>query len=152
MKAVLGIDPGVRGGISVIGPSGSSVFVQGFRPNVPADEFSKIVDGALKALWGLGGSDCFMEKVHSMPRDGHVGAFTFGRINGLPEGCLGARGVRPWRVYPMMWQAKMGCLSCGNKNITKRKAQKLFPTKKITHSIADSLLIAEYGRRVLASF
>jgi hypothetical protein len=36
----------------------------------------------------------------------------------------------------------------GDKNITKRKAQELFPEIKITHAIADSLLIAEYGRRV----
>jgi hypothetical protein len=39
----------------------------------------------------------------------------------------------------------------GDKNITKRKAQELFPEIKITHAIADSLLIAEYGRRLCST-
>ncbi len=44
------------------------------------------------------------------------------------------------------WQKEMGCLTKGDKNVTKRRAQELFPTLKITHAIADALLIAEYGR------
>jgi len=32
--------------------------------------------------------------------------------------------------------------------VSKRKAQELFPAIKITHAIADALLIAEYGRRM----
>jgi hypothetical protein len=38
-------------------------------------------------------------------------------------------------------------LSKGDKNVTKRKAQELFPSLKITHATADALLIAEYLRR-----
>jgi hypothetical protein len=40
-------------------------------------------------------------------------------------------------------------MSKGDKNVTKRRAQQLFPQLKVTHAIADALLIAEYGRRVL---
>jgi len=50
-------------------------------------------------------------------------------------------------VYPMMWQAKMECLTGGNKNVSKHRAQELFPGVRITHAVADALLIAEYGRR-----
>ena len=42
----------------------------------------------------------------------------------------------------------MSWLSKGDKNVTKSRAQELFPELKITHAIADALLIAEYGRRV----
>jgi len=35
----------------------------------------------------------------------------------------------------------------GDKNVSKRRAQELFPEIKITHAIADALLIAEYARR-----
>jgi hypothetical protein len=31
--------------------------------------------------------------------------------------------------------------------VSKRKAQELFPGIKVTHAIADALLIAEYNRR-----
>jgi hypothetical protein len=36
----------------------------------------------------------------------------------------------------------------GNKNITKQKAQELFPGIKVTHAIADALLIATYGKSI----
>jgi hypothetical protein len=42
----------------------------------------------------------------------------------------------------------MQCLTGGDKNISKRRAQELFPSLKITHAVADALLIAEYGRRL----
>lgn len=42
----------------------------------------------------------------------------------------------------------MGCLTNGDKNITKQRAQQLFPSAKVTHKIADALLLAEYCRRV----
>jgi hypothetical protein len=35
----------------------------------------------------------------------------------------------------------------GDKNVSKRKAQELFPQLKITHATADALLLAEFGRR-----
>jgi hypothetical protein len=40
-------------------------------------------------------------------------------------------------------------MSAGNKNVTKTRAAQLFPGVKMTHAIADALLIAEYGRRCL---
>jgi len=41
----------------------------------------------------------------------------------------------------------MGCLTKGDKNVSKRRAQELFPALKVTHAIADALLIAEFARR-----
>ena len=51
-------------------------------------------------------------------------------------------------VAPQVWQKVLGCLSRGDKNVTKAKAQQLFPAIKVTHAIADALLLAEYARRV----
>jgi hypothetical protein len=42
----------------------------------------------------------------------------------------------------------MRCLTKGDKNVSKARAQELFPALKITHATADALLIAEYGRRL----
>jgi hypothetical protein len=50
-------------------------------------------------------------------------------------------------VLPVKWQTVMGCRSGGDKNITKARAQQLFPHVKVTHAIADALLLAEFCRR-----
>jgi hypothetical protein len=51
------------------------------------------------------------------------------------------------RVRPQAWQKAMGCLTKGDKNVSKRRAQELFPSLKVTHATADALLIAEFNRR-----
>lgn len=71
--------------------------------------------------------------------------------------CLAA-GLRVEYVSPQKWQRALGLLSKGRglgqgdtakKNRNKAKAQELFPGVKVTHAIADALLLAEYGRRTL---
>ncbi|MCQ9208866.1 MAG: hypothetical protein NG712_05760, partial [Omnitrophica bacterium] len=74
-------------------------------------------------------------------------AFTFGKNMGWWEGVLVALQIPFQRVYPLKWQTFMSCRTGGNKNISKARAQELFPKIKVTHAIADALLIAEYGRR-----
>lgn len=101
-------------------------------------------------LKAYGSRACFMEKVGQIRGDSAQGAFTFGHIDGLLRGALYASGINPCSVYPQAWQAAMECPTGGQKNISKARAAGLFPGEKITHTIADSLLIAEYGRRRLS--
>jgi hypothetical protein len=51
------------------------------------------------------------------------------------------------RVRPAAWQKALGCLTGGDKNVSKRRAQELFPQLKVTHATADALLIAYYGTK-----
>jgi hypothetical protein len=60
---------------------------------------------------------------------------------------LTAAGIPFERISPQAWQKSLGCMTGGDKNISKRRAQELFPTMNVTHATADALLIAEYGRR-----
>jgi hypothetical protein len=60
---------------------------------------------------------------------------------------LTAAAIPFTRVRPQVWQKELGCLTKGDKNISKRKAQELFPSMKVTHATADSLLIATYGTK-----
>ena len=89
-----------------------------------------------------------LEKVHAMPRQGVVSSFKFGESFGFCQGMLVAAGVRFELHTPQKWQKHMGCMSRGDKNVTKAKAQQLFPGTKITHAIADALLLADYARRI----
>lgn len=89
-----------------------------------------------------------IEKVQSAPQQGVVSVFTFGSGYGFLRGCLCSLGFAFDEVRPAIWQTKLGCLTKGDKNVTKAKASQLFPAVKVTHSVADALLIAEYNMRV----
>jgi len=138
----IGVDPGVNGAIAWI--------VDG-KPCV-----EKMPD-TLQDLWLLVESivyhdhpynpNCraYLEAVSSSPQMGVVSSFTFGRGYGNLEMALTAAGIPFERVRPQVWQKSLGCLTKGDKNITKRKAQEMFPGIKVTHATADALLIAHYG-------
>jgi crossover junction endodeoxyribonuclease RuvC len=89
-----------------------------------------------------------IEKVHSMPKQGVASSFKFGQSYGFLRGCLVASGIPFEEVSPQVWQKELGCLSKGDKNVTKARAQSLFPQLRITHATADALLICEYARRL----
>lgn len=141
---VLGIDPGRNGGCAWIRdgrPCAEKL------PESPYD-LATILRGIIREE-SLGMVYAYVEKVSSSPQMGVVSAFTFGRGIGMIEGVLATLEIPVTFVRPQQWQKALGCLTKGDKNVSKLKTQQLFPALKITHAIADSLLIAEYGRRDL---
>ncbi len=163
--AVIGVDPGVHGGLAVLRADGTCVHLRAFRPDMTRGEFNSAIRCAVGELRYAGGSAAFLEQVGyigghgpACPQcgkkgggDGGQGSFTFGRAYGWAELALTANGVVPRDVRPQMWQAKMDCLTGGDKRVSKAKAVELFPRERITLAVADALLIAEHGRRVLLS-
>ena len=152
--AVMGVDPGTTGAVSVLGSAMSDsakiLYAQKFSPDMTRPQFKELMREAVRKLRVAGGEDVYLEKVGFKRGDGGQGAFTFGRIYGWCETALEHHDLVIHDVYPAIWQGRLGCLSGGNKNVTKRKAIELFGDQvKVTHAIADSLLIAEYGRRRL---
>jgi crossover junction endodeoxyribonuclease RuvC len=89
----------------------------------------------------------YIEKAHSMPNQGVASSFKFGYGYGFLIGVLTALKIPYEMVTPNTWQKALSCQSKGDKNVTKAKAQQLFPNHTWIHSTADSVLIAEYGRR-----
>lgn len=149
MIAVLGIDPGVKGGMALLAGDGRVVHVRAFQPTMTRQDLSAAILTGMQLLKLEGSLNVYLEKVNTRPGEGHQGAFTFGRVYGGLEQAVLAHGAKLHDVYPMMWQARLECMSGGNKNVTKARAAHLFPSVKLTHMIADALLIAEYGRRCL---
>ena len=143
---VIGIDPGTNGGIA---------WITDGKPCVEK------MPGSLRDLWDLicditnhprstvdgRKYKAYIEQVHSSPQMGVKSAFTFGNGFGHLEMALTAAGIPFERVRPQVWQKAMGCMTKGDKNVSKRKAQELFPSIKVTHAIADALLIASYGAK-----
>lgn len=140
----LGIDPGKTGGISFHHSMGE-VSATGFsKKHTNRDRYDVI-----KAYQDRDVKRCIaiIEKVHTMPKQGIVSAGNFMKGYGFLLGCLTALEIPFEYVTPQKWQRYLGCLSKGDKNVTKQKAQELFPHLKITHAVADALLIGEYLKR-----
>jgi hypothetical protein len=76
---------------------------------------------------------------------GVVSAFSFGRGYGNLEMALTAARIPFERVRPQVWMKALGCMTKGDKNITKKLASELFPNIKCTHAVSDALLLAYYG-------
>ena len=159
--AILGLDPGVNGGLALLTIGGGLVAVSAVSAlKTEAALVRQLL--SYRDIFPQGGVVAYLEKVGYIRGDGGKGSFTFGKMYGFLRGVLGALAVPVRDVYPAVWQGRMGCLSRGNKNVTKRMAESKFPMyrtfsqgngrgatpKAITHAIADALLIAEYGRRI----
>jgi hypothetical protein len=151
-SAVLGVDPGTQGAASVLNSQGDPVFIGPFRPDMTESELVHVAELAAAALRREKSNICYFEKVGYRPSDGGQGAYTFGLVNGLVRGALRALKVDIKLVAPMLWQSKLNCLTSGNKAVSRRRAQEIFPSalpttmyKYQADNIADSLLIARYG-------
>jgi len=84
-------------------------------------------------------------------RMGATSAFTFGQQVGRLHMALTAAGIPYDVATPRRWQKELGCMSGGDKHVCKRRAEQLFPSVRVTLRNCDSLLIAEYCRRVFSN-
>lgn len=142
-KYIVGIDPGKKGAITLMDMSGEHWHTYNTEKLTEHDMASILLNNADKIRV------CYIELIRSMPAAarGSIGAFVFGRNCGTWIGILAAARVKYIEVTPQKWMGHLRCRTKGDKNVTKRKAQELFPRLKITHANADSILIAEYGRQ-----
>jgi crossover junction endodeoxyribonuclease RuvC len=143
MKLYIGLDPGQNGSIS-------------FHPEIGRPWAIKMpeTDKELMDTLCAYGDACLdyesvamLEQVHSMPGQGVSSSFKFGEGYGKLQMALCAAGIPYQRVTPQKWQKDLQCLTKGDKNVSKRRAQELFPAIKVTHAIADGLLIGLYCKR-----
>lgn len=144
MKVWIGIDPGINGGIACIYQDGKVTADK--MPETEKDLFELLSRAIIKTQ-----PFALLERVSSSPQMGVKSAFTFGQGYGALRMALIALGIAHETVNPAKWQKSIGCLTGGDKNVSKARAQQLFPSIKITHAKADSLLLAEYNRRTFGS-
>lgn len=149
---VIGIDPGLSGGIAINWPPSKPVAEK--MPATPTD----LLELLRRYIFVNESSVAFIEKVNAGPKMGSSAAFKFGQNVGQILALCVACGFRIEYVSPQKWQRALGLIVSGRglgqndtakKNRNKARAQELFPGIKITHAIADALLIAEFGRRQL---
>lgn len=144
-RVFIGTDPGKNGGLAVLNATGAILDLFKFTDATERDIHTYFADakewGRGEPVWAV------IERVSASPQMGVTSAFTFGRGYGFLRGCLIGCGIPFDEVAPQTWQKLLGCRTGGDKNISKAKAQQLFPDAKVTHAVADALLLAEYARR-----
>lgn len=141
----LGIDPGVLGGMVWLDDNAN--IIRAIKmPETPMD--------ILDALTDTDGADtvCYLEDVgQGIPGQSSKATATFARHNGHLEMALMAMGIPTIKVRPQKWQKALGLLSRPgdtkqkHKNAIKAWVQLLYPTQKVTLTLADAIAIARYG-------
>lgn len=151
----LGVDPGKSGGLALLRQDGS-VATALAMPQTERDLLDVVADlDRFSDPTDSGPVHAALERVSASPQMGVVSAFTFGRGYGALLMALTAARIPFDLVSPRTWQPYMGVVYAGrakqggrDKNISKRRAQQCWPMMKITHAIADALLLAEFCRRM----
>lgn len=148
MRLFIGVDPGRGGGIAHINETGAVICIS----KMPATE-----QDLYRAIYlpvnvtGPASFTAVIEHVWSIPGQG--GAFAFGKNVGSCLMALTAARIPFTEVLPRVWQKAMGirypkgATDTQKKNLTKRRAQQLFPTVDVTHATSDALLLADFCRR-----
>lgn len=171
MKYYIGIDPGVKGCISIVDETGKfieSFFLLKNAKNVDTVEISNTLLNLSKYE-----DNChvIIENIHAIFGSSAKGTFNFGFIAGLIEGVIATIGLPYTKVNPKIWQKEMfRGVNVITKPSTTGKTQvidtkkmsflvshRIFPTvdlrrtskcKNEDDNFSDSLLMAEYGRRM----
>lgn len=145
----LGIDPGKSGGLAWLDHRGQLVT----KCKMPAEDEHLLEVVGSYATWNPAPDYvcCVMERVSSMPGEGHRGAFTFGEGFGKLKMALTAARV-PYQLSNLTQVGKMlglrsrqkGELKTHWKHYLRGEAERLFPQETIALWAADALLFAHY--------
>jgi len=142
----MGIDPGLTGGIAVVGEDRSLV-MSFAMPRTERDILELIQEHAE-------GTRAVIEIVHAMPGNGVSSMFRFGENYGGLRMALISSKIPFVSIRPQDWQKSLGIPRREEndtqtvwKNKLKARAQEMYPQSKVTLAIADAILIAEYCRR-----
>ncbi|HOX08201.1 MAG TPA: hypothetical protein PK280_17535 [Planctomycetota bacterium] len=154
MRWIIGIDPGLDGGLAAISPEGLHLAAM---PTAAVGKHRQIDEQAIVS-WLLAHHPAvvFIEHVGARPGQGVVSMFTFGTGWGLVRGICAGMALPYEMVRPQEWQGKM--LAGQPKGAEYLVASRLWPSadwkasdraQKAHEGMVDAALIAEYGRRQL---
>ncbi len=144
---ILGIDPGISGGIALIARTGSLAWAEAMpvlRSAVP------LIDAQTLSEWlrRESGVDVFayVERAQSFPGQGIASAFNYGAHFGSILTALGDLGIGVELVSPAVWKKAAGLSKDKREAVAKvRQFYPRFPLKASQDGIAEAILIARHG-------
>lgn len=157
VDVVMGIDPGLKGGIAFLPANGKGTAVYKMpiaarelaggtiKRNVDEDLLRDLIEkhkptvAWIEDVWAHGGGKGKEER-----KDGVVGAFSFGEGKGILRGVLGGLRVPRRYVAPITWKNRLHLTA--DKGACIARARSLYPRMDIRgDGPAEALLIATYG-------
>lgn len=156
---VLGIDPGLKGGLAVLTIGGD---VASVLP-MPTDADGLYLPGIVEFIRAMQGVHrvrlACVELIGARPGQGVCSMFTFGCGYGAVQGILTALDVPYELVRPQTWQKHIlgGIVAADTKTASVAYCTKRFPglslkmtprSRKAHDGVADAVAIGEYARRL----
>lgn len=152
MTKYCGIDPGLTGAIAFIDTEKMTLIVLDMPTmKISTGDSNRTVmvpDRLAEIVHEQSPEASLVEKVHSTPNDGHVGAFTFGKATGIIYGVFAGLDLTLSEVSPGKWKKDMRVPA--DKEAAVAVASRLFPNcrgfwnLKKHHGRAEAALIALY--------
>ncbi len=147
---IVGIDPGIGGGIAVLDTE-KQILCATAMP-VTTNKKTKKSEYDIARIAGLLARNrpdkIALESVHAMPKQGVTSMFTFGKGYGILLGIIGTLGIPLTLVTPRVWKRKYTLGS--DKNLSRERASEIFPRcsqfwkLKKHDGLAEAALLAHY--------
>ena len=151
---ILGIDPGVRGGLAIIEIDNGIApkLIDAIDIPVTGVGAKERVDVLAIRAWILAHKPdhAMIERAQAMPKQGASSGFKYGRATGALEAVIACWEIPMSIVEPSMWK-KAHHLRGGDKEGGRQRALQLFPAahallaRKKDHGRSDAILVALYG-------
>jgi crossover junction endodeoxyribonuclease RuvC len=147
---VLGIDPGLKGALCLLNAPERRIISLIPMPTIPyRKKLSLDIESMVGWMLEHGGCDFVStEFVHSMPGQGVVSMFSFGRGVGMLQGAFKVLNVPVMETPPSVWKATIGVTA--DKATSIEMAVRLFPKQAALFEgrradFAESALLAVFG-------
>jgi crossover junction endodeoxyribonuclease RuvC len=151
---VLGIDPGLSGGLALIRPEGFTTEATPM-PVAGGEIDVRGIYAWLQSMMFHAGGNCvaYVEKVGAMPKQGVSSTFKFGKGYGQVLGALAAMGIDTRLVTPQAWKKQVLAGTAQDKDAAIAYCRMRWPgielvqprCRKPHDGLADALCIAAYG-------
>jgi crossover junction endodeoxyribonuclease RuvC len=145
--AILGIDPGITGGIACLRPDGR---IEAY--DIPTVDGSVDVDTLVRRIRALEPGLAIIEKAQAMPKQGVVSVFKYGVAFGALCALVAVSNIPHHLVSPRKWKGYFGLDA--DKERSRALAIRMWPgcglfERKKDHGRAEAALIARYGAEVI---
>jgi crossover junction endodeoxyribonuclease RuvC len=148
---IVGIDPGAKGALAFLDDDGTLLDAQDM-PLAGGEVSEALIANALRmrsATFAI--AHAYVERVHSMPKQGVTSTFTFGTGYGLVRGVLAGLGIGVTLVPPQEWKRAMRLPKGADKEVSRLRALQIWPARadlfalKKHEARGEAALIALYG-------
>ena len=151
---VLGVDPGIRGGLAAVEITNGAApwLVDAIAVPVIGTNAKERVDVIAIRTW-ISKHDvqhAFIERAQAMPKQGSSSGFKYGRAVGAIEATIALSGIPVTIVEPSVWK-RFHRLPGKEKEASRQRALEIFPAahallaRKLDHGRGEAALIALFG-------